>query len=48
MKNTVFAALIALISVPTVASAMTEQQSLHSEKARAIFAQIAEASKEDE
>ena len=29
-------------------AASTEQQSLHSDKARAIFAQIAEASKEDE
>ena len=48
MKKTVFAALVALIAAPSIAAAMTPEQSLHSDKARAIFLQLAAESKEDE
>ncbi|KMW59534.1 hypothetical protein AIOL_004516 [Candidatus Rhodobacter oscarellae] len=48
MKTTVFAALVALIAAPTVASAMNADQQVHNDKARAIFLQLAAESKEDE
>ncbi len=48
MKKTVFAALVALLAVPTVASAMTAEQSLHNDTARVIFDQLKAASQEDE
>ena len=46
--KTIAYALVALgIALPSVASAMTPEQSLHSDKARAIFMQLAEETRED-
>lgn len=47
--KTVAYALVALgLALPSVASAMTADQSLHNDKARAIFLQLADESREDE
>ena len=47
--KTVAYALVALgLALPSVASAMTPEQSVHSDKARSIFIQLAAESKEDE
>ena len=46
MKTTVLAALVALIAGPTLA--MSADQSVHTDKARAIFMMLADESKEDE
>ena len=47
--KTVTYALVALgLALPTVASAMTAEQSLHTDKARAIFLELKEESKTDE
>lgn len=49
MKNLALTALIALgVGLPSLAAAMNDSQSLHSEKARMIFQQIADESKENE
>ena len=47
--KTVAYALVALgLALPTVATAMTPEQTLHSDKARSIFLQLQEESKSDE
>ena len=47
--KTIATALVALgLALPTVASAMTPEQSLHTDKARSILVQIQAESQEDE
>ena len=49
MKNAVLYTFVALgLALPSIASAMTAEQSVHTDKARAIFMLLADESKEDE
>ena len=48
MKPVAYALVALGIALPSVASAMTAEQSVHTDKARAIFLQLQAESKEDE
>lgn len=48
MKNAIVYGLVALgIALPSLASAMTAEQSLHTDKARSIFEQLADENRGD-
>ena len=48
MKTVTYALVALSLALPTVASAMTAEQTLHTDKARSIFVQLQAESKEDE